>query len=117
MKDKNVQNGPAEAPASWLNRRSSARYAYQCPVSLQKNGQRYGVGELIDISREGAAFKSFSPVQVGQSYTINIKGFGSFEATVVRSFDVHCYGVHFTIGDDQKRRLGKRLEEKLTPIS
>ncbi len=111
MKDKDVST----AAPTWANRRGSHRYTHQCAVSLQKGGKRYGAGQLIDISRDGAAFMSFSPIQVGQSYTSSIKGFGSFEATIVRSFDVHSYGVLFKMSEDQKRRLEKRLEEKLTP--
>ncbi|MEM9422405.1 MAG: PilZ domain-containing protein [Pseudomonadota bacterium] len=98
--------------ASWMNRRKSQRFAHKCAIVLTHNGQRCGAGQLIDISRDGAAFLSFSPVKVGQVYNISIKGIGVFNSVVVRRFDVHNFGVEFRMSEDQKRRLAHRIDKK-----
>ena len=95
---------------SKLWRRRSHRLVQDAAISLVRGREIHAVGELIDISRDGAAFRAFSRVEVGEIYTIIVTGLVSTSARVVRRFDIDKYAVEFLVGEKRKMEIGKKIQ-------
>ncbi len=89
--------------------RKSFRFDYAAPVDIVRGKERYSFGAMINVSRGGAAFRAYVPLDVGAKYQFHIRGVGSLPGTVTRRFDGACYAARFDIEEAVKRRLDKTL--------
>ncbi len=89
--------------------RKSFRFDYAAPVDILRGAERYSFGVMINVSRGGAAFRAFAPLQTGVAYTLCIRGVGAYPTTVVRRFGGDCYAVRFDVEEAVKRRIDKTL--------
>ena len=94
---------------SGANNRKSFRFNYAAPVDIIRGTERYSFGMLIDLSRDGAAFKAYAPLPMGSGYEFHIRGVGAFSGTIVRRFNGESYAVRFDIEEAVKRRIDKTL--------
>ncbi|WP_375201899.1 PilZ domain-containing protein [Hyphococcus sp.] len=89
--------------------RKSFRFQYAAPVDIVRGTERHSFGTMINVSRGGAAFRAYAPLQMGAAYEIHIRGLGSYPVTVVRRFNGECYAARFDVEEAVKRRIDKAL--------
>ncbi|WOI52621.1 PilZ domain-containing protein [Parvularcula sp. LCG005] len=101
-------------PVAGTGQRRTIRYTLDSAIDIMANGQRCGLGALIDISSSGAAFECFNKLAVGRNYTFRIHVLGTFQGRIVRHFNCTSYGLNFTGPDNfedvlevEIRRLGQ----------
>lgn len=102
MSNDNRQGGVAVS-------RKSFRFDYSAPVDILRGSERYSFGVMLNVSRGGAAFRAYAPVLTGVSYTLCIRGVGSYPGTIVRQFNGDCYAARFDVEEGVKRRIDKAL--------
>ena len=95
--------------------RKSFRFEYAAPVDVMRDGERFAYGTMLNISRGGAAFRSYVPLQMGAVYKLHIRGVGDFPVTVVRRFNGDCYAARFDVEEAVKRRIDKTLAAIFDP--
>jgi len=89
--------------------RKSFRFDYAAPVDILRGSERYSFGVMLNVSRGGAAFRAFAPLQTGVAYELHIRGVGTYPGTVVRRFSGDCYAARFDVEEAVKRRIDKTL--------
>lgn len=94
-----------------VEERDGDRYALEARVDFVQDGAPVGLGELIDISRSGAAVRAHTPLKVVGQYLVLIGGIGNFSGTIIRQFNINCYGVRFDISSGAKIQLDRRLNK------
>lgn len=95
--------------------RKSFRFDYAVPVDVMRGVERFAFGTVLNISRGGAAFRSFVGLEMGGVYRLHIRGVGDFPATIVRRFGGDCYAARFDIEEAVKRRIDKTLAAIFEP--
>ncbi|MEZ5892397.1 MAG: PilZ domain-containing protein [Parvularculaceae bacterium] len=85
--------------------RSSFRFPARMPVDILRGNERHSYGQLVDMSRDGAALKAFVPLNMGTAYEFHIRGVGRMPGTIVRRFNGEHYGVRFDIDEASRRRI------------
>lgn len=92
--------------------RDGRRYETSGRCELVRDGQVHAVGELINISRSGAAFRTYTPLMIGAEYTFINPIFGPVKAMVARRFDTHSFAVQFRINHQQREFLERLIRRK-----
>ncbi|MEZ5892396.1 MAG: PilZ domain-containing protein [Parvularculaceae bacterium] len=93
--------------------RKSFRFALTASVDVVEGQERAAFGTLIDLSRDGCAIRSLTPLNIGRNYTFHIRGLGTWNGKIVRRFDGRNYGVMFENSESQKRHIDRLLTEIL----
>ncbi|WP_428407158.1 PilZ domain-containing protein [Hyphococcus sp.] len=91
--------------------RKSFRFEYSAPVDIVRGSERYSHGVMMNVSRGGAAFRAYVPLEIGAAYQFHIRGVGRLPGIVARRFNGVCYAVKFDVDEGVKRRLDKTLAE------
>ncbi|MEO0398815.1 MAG: PilZ domain-containing protein [Pseudomonadota bacterium] len=102
--------------------RDSDRYKVSGRAELVRDGSLHAAGTMIDISRGGAAFRAYTPLQTGAKYlfvaettTPAVCKFGPLPCVVTRSFSNHSYGIQFEIDYRQSAKLEDLLIKMFAP--
>ena len=85
--------------------RSASRYTLQTNIDISRDGARLASGAIINISRGGVAFRTPTPLTIGETYWLNMSGVGAMGATIVRKFNINCYGAQFQITASERDKL------------
>ncbi len=99
-----------------IEHRNGQRYGMKERVDIVLHGKSVCSGELVDISRTGAAFRTHDPIKVGSQYSFVITDIGELTGTVIRAFDRNGIGVRFDIDSYASSRLEQRLEILLSEV-
>lgn len=102
--------GSGTALGMLASRRDGDRYAVSLSVDLLRGSERHGSAVLVDISRSGASFQSYSMLEVGGRYRLVLRGLGTYDCEIVRRIGAHSYGVRLLIGEISKLELGQKLD-------
>jgi len=93
--------------------RDGQRYSVRWSAEIIHGQERVAIAQLIDISHSGVAFRTASPLNLGQQYELVISGVGEFPCTILRCSGGVNFAARFNINYDGKRRLDARITEKL----
>ncbi|MEM9706441.1 MAG: PilZ domain-containing protein [Pseudomonadota bacterium] len=93
--------------------RKSFRYRVIAKIEVSKDGNRQASGSVIDISRDGVSFQTYTSLSVGDRYLVSIDGFGSFDATIVRAFSSNLFAAQFDVNEQRKRRIDTAISDLL----
>ena len=101
------------APVDIVPVRASARVDISFPIDAMFEGEKRAFGTLLNISRDGLALASTSPLTLGKFYKFHIRGLGSWKGEVMRIFNGQNVGVRFDHSEAEKRRIDKILAARL----
>ncbi len=101
-----MANGPGD-------NRKSFRFALTASVDVMDGVQRHAFGTLLDLSRDGASVRCFTPLGMGRNYKFHIRGIGTWNGVVVRRFDGRSYGLRFENSETEKRRIDQILMDMM----
>ena len=86
-------------------RRKTHRLKVQIPVDVHYGSRRHTLGEVVNLSRDGAAVEVRLPLTVGQLYRFHLHGFGTWPGVIVRRFGAKRHGVRFDADESQKCKI------------
>ena len=95
----------------YADMRSAPRYNIKALIQVVRGRERFAAGDLIDISVTGAAFRAYTPLSMGQQYTLVIEGLGAFPCKMVRSNGATEFGVQFQLSPLDQQSLSEKIEE------
>ena len=98
-----------EMAGNSADNRKSFRFALTASVDVMHGVERHAFGTLLNLSRDGAAIRSLSPLDLGRKYKFHIRGVGTWSGVVVRRFDGRSYGLRFETGEAEKRQIDRIL--------
>ncbi|WP_428407159.1 PilZ domain-containing protein [Hyphococcus sp.] len=93
--------------------RKSFRFSLTASVDVMDGVKRHAFGTLLNLSRDGAAIRCLTPLDMGRAYKLHIRGIGSWKGVVVRRFDGRSYGVRFENSDTEKRQIDRIIMEMI----
>ncbi len=94
-----------------LEARAAPRFHIKALVQVVRGRERFAAGDLIDISVTGAAFRAYTPLSMGQKYSLVVEGVGAFPCRLVRSNGATEFGVAFELSPLEERSLYEKLCE------
>ncbi len=86
-------------------RRKHHRLKVQIPVDVFYGARRHTLGEVVNLSRDGAAMDALHPLTIGQLYRFHLHGFGIWPGIVIRRFGATRHGIRFEADEGQKCRI------------
>jgi PilZ domain-containing protein len=91
------------------DRRKTSRFKVKIPVDILNGVRRCAFGEVVNISRDGAAVDALPPLVIGRLYRFHLRNFGTWPGIVVRRFGARRHGVRFDIDESQKRKIDEDI--------
>ncbi|NOX94724.1 MAG: PilZ domain-containing protein [Alphaproteobacteria bacterium] len=95
-------------------RRISHRLKVQIPVDVFYGARRHTLGEVVNLSRDGAAVDTLLPLTVGQLYRFHLHEFGAWAGIVIRRFGATRHGIRFDADERQKCRIDEVIRTILS---
>ena len=94
---------------SRTEKRKSFRFPIPAMVEATDGDALRAAGELLNLSRDGAAIRCAGPLQVGASYAFHFENIGAWRGEVVRVFEDGGYAVVFANTDREKLQIDRIL--------
>jgi hypothetical protein len=94
---------------SKAEKRKSFRFPIPAIVEAKDGAALRAAGELLNLSRDGAAIRCASPLELGASYVFHFEGVGAWRGEVVRAFENGGYAVVFDNTDREKLQIDRIL--------